>query len=150
MRQFCLVPLPTSAWGSDDPDAVIAVDQLPCVVGRHAGCDRRIPNPVVSRRHCLFTWRDGRVWVEDLGSLNGTFLNGDPVHGPRPLTDGDRLDIADLSFLCLCRLLDAAEVLARLGAEYRSHFGRDPGRTLPAVYHRRHQLGVGLPPRQQG
>jgi hypothetical protein len=118
MRQFCLVPLRTSAWGSDDPDAVIAVDPLPCVVGRHAGCNRRIPNPVVSRRHCLFTWRDGRVWVEDLGSRNGTFLNGDPVHGPRPLADGDRLDIADLPFLCLSRFPDEA------GEVFRGYPGR--------------------------
>ena len=129
MHLFYLVPLPTGAWGSDDPGAVIAVDQLPCVVGRHAGCDRRIPNPVVSRRHCLFTWRDGLVWVEDLGSRNGTFLNGDPVHGPRPLADGDRLDIADLPFLCLSRLTD--EAAEEEGGGASAWPGRDGGRRQP-------------------
>ena len=61
MREFYLVPLRTGAWGSDHPDAVIAVDQLPCVVGRHPGCDRRVHHPRVSRRHCAFWLRDGRA-----------------------------------------------------------------------------------------
>jgi hypothetical protein len=46
--------------------------------------------------------------VEDLGSRNGTFLNREPVHGPRPLAEGDRLDLAGLPFLCLSRLPDEA------------------------------------------
>jgi CheY-like chemotaxis protein len=38
------------------------------------------------------------VWVEDLGSRNGTRLNGEPVAGARPLADGDRLELARLAF----------------------------------------------------
>ena len=110
MREFYLVPLPTGAWGSDHPGAVIAVDQLPCVVGRHPGCDRRVNNPHVSRRHCAFRLRDGRAWVQDLGSSNGTRLNGKPLTKASPLAEGDRLDLADLPFLCLSRLPDEAAV----------------------------------------
>src|SRR5262249_8677591 len=89
------------AWSLDHPDAVIAVDQLPCVVGRHPGCDRLLPHPRVSRRHCAFWLRDGRAWVEDLGSRNGTRLNGEPLTKASPLGEGDRLDLAGLPFLCL-------------------------------------------------
>jgi predicted component of type VI protein secretion system len=103
MHEFYLIPLWKNGRGSEDPD-IIAVDHFPCVVGRHPDCDRRIHSFLVSRRHCLFSLRGGRTWVTDLGSRNGTFLNGKPVHHARPLADGDRLDIADLPFLCLSRL----------------------------------------------
>jgi hypothetical protein len=52
--------------------------------------------------------RDGRAWVQDLGSLNGTFLNREPVHEPRALAEGDRLDLDGLPFFCLSRLPDEA------------------------------------------
>jgi len=107
MHEFYLIPLWMNGRGGEDAE-IIAVDQFPCVVGRHHGCDRRIHSPLVSRRHCRFSLRDDRVWVEDLGSLNGTFLNGKPVRGPRPLAEGDRLDLAGLPCLCLSRLPDEA------------------------------------------
>jgi pSer/pThr/pTyr-binding forkhead associated (FHA) protein len=76
----------------------VALTRFPCVVGRHSACDRRINHPHISRRHCAFSWRDGRVWMQDLGLRNGTRLNGVPLTGPRPLEDGDRLRLADLTF----------------------------------------------------
>jgi hypothetical protein len=77
---------------------VLALRAFPCVVGRHRECDHRLTCHFVSRRHCAFSVRDGRVWVEDLGSSHGTYLNGEPVEEPRPLNDGDRLDLACLPF----------------------------------------------------
>jgi pSer/pThr/pTyr-binding forkhead associated (FHA) protein len=38
------------------------------------------------------------VWAEDLGSRNGTSVNGERLEGARPLADGDRLDLADCPF----------------------------------------------------
>ena len=78
--------------------AAVAMARFPCVVGRHSACDHRIKDPRVSRRHCAFFLRDGRAWVEDLGSLNGTRLNGVPLNSACPVADGDRLDLADLPF----------------------------------------------------
>jgi pSer/pThr/pTyr-binding forkhead associated (FHA) protein len=108
MREFYLVPVQADTPRPDYPCTVIAVDHFPCVVGRHHTCDRRISDPRVSRRHCAFWLRDGRVGVTDLGSSNGTWLNGKPVTEPSPLTEGDRLDIADLPFLCVSRPTDEA------------------------------------------
>jgi hypothetical protein len=60
---------------------------------------------------------DGRAWVKDLGSRNGTCLNGKPLTKARPLAEGDRLDLAGLPFLCLSRLPDeAGEVFSLVGA----------------------------------
>jgi CheY-like chemotaxis protein len=83
---------------SDNAGASIVVTQFPCVLGRHAECDRRFADPLISRRHCeLFVVLDD-VWVRDLGSRNGTWVNGERLRCPRRLEDGDRLDIGLESF----------------------------------------------------
>jgi CheY-like chemotaxis protein len=79
-------------------DATLTLTRFPCVVGRHSACDHRLDDPRVSRRHCAFSLREGRVWVEDLGSRNGTRLNGADVRAAQPLGEGDRLELAQLPF----------------------------------------------------
>ncbi len=81
---------------NDTPPLVI--QRFPCVVGRHSGCDRRLNDPEVSRRHCAFALREGQVWVEDLGSLNKTRLNGEILQEARPLANGDLLVVGPFSF----------------------------------------------------
>ena len=49
------------------------------VVGRDAGCDFTLSSKAVSRRHARLELRDGRLTVTDLGSANGTFVNGKRV-----------------------------------------------------------------------
>ena len=72
------------------------------VVGRSSECDYQLCHPLISRRHCAFDLRGGEIWVQDLGSLNGTYLNGERVKGPRPVHDGDRLDLTFLPYeICL-------------------------------------------------
>ena len=71
----------------------IALDRAVVVVGRHRWCDARIASPRVSRRHCCLALdRDG-VLVRDLGSTNGTRINGQRVEGG-VLRPGDELSIA--------------------------------------------------------
>jgi pSer/pThr/pTyr-binding forkhead associated (FHA) protein len=61
------------------------------VVGREA--DILLADPKVSRRHAVIRSLDGGLETEDLGSTNGTTLNGEPLEPgtPRPLEQGDRL-----------------------------------------------------------
>jgi pSer/pThr/pTyr-binding forkhead associated (FHA) protein len=55
-----------------------------CVIGRAPGCSLRLPlDPTVSRHHCLLEMDGPVLGVRDLGSLNGTFVNGFNV-GQRP------------------------------------------------------------------
>jgi predicted component of type VI protein secretion system len=84
--------------GDRHPAAGLHVARFPCVLGRETDCDLRLPTPLVSRHHCRFFLRDGAVWVEDLISRNGTFLNRERIGEARPLRDGDRLDVAYLPF----------------------------------------------------
>ena len=77
----------------------LVIRQFPSVVGRHPACDHSLSSPLSSRRHCSFFRGGEQVWVQDLGSRNGTQLNGEPVTGARPLHDGDLLQLAALPFL---------------------------------------------------
>jgi predicted component of type VI protein secretion system len=75
----------------------IPTGREPIVVGRHPLCDVRLRSIRVSRRHCCLTQIDGEVAVRDLGSSNGTLINGRRVEAGR-LRPGDVLSIADLRY----------------------------------------------------
>ncbi|MBI3269565.1 MAG: AAA family ATPase [Planctomycetes bacterium] len=67
------------------------------LAGRSMGCGLRLPDHGVSREHTRFR-RDGETWfVEDLGSRNGTRLNGRRVEGSERLTAGDRVQIGSVT-----------------------------------------------------
>ena len=63
-------------------------------VGRAIGCSVSLPDDTfVSTLHARVFRRDGALYVEDLGSTNGTFLNDRPVTGTVPFNKGDRLQV---------------------------------------------------------
>jgi predicted component of type VI protein secretion system len=75
----------------------IPTGREPIVVGRHPLCEVRLRPIRVSRRHCCLTEVDGEVAVRDLGSTNGTRINGRRVESGR-LRPGDELSIANLRY----------------------------------------------------
>ena len=65
-------------------------------LGRGGGCT--IPlgfDTFVSQVHARAFDRDGTLWVEDLGSRNGTFVNGEQVHEPTKVTKGARVQVGE-------------------------------------------------------
>jgi pSer/pThr/pTyr-binding forkhead associated (FHA) protein len=62
-------------------------------VGRAPGCQVTIDDSYVSQLHARIFRRDGTLYVEDLGSTNGTFLNRKKVSAPAALRKGDRIQI---------------------------------------------------------
>jgi pSer/pThr/pTyr-binding forkhead associated (FHA) protein len=62
-------------------------------VGRAGGCGVALEDTTVSQLHARIFRRDGRLWVEDLGSTNGTFVNRKKVSAPVQLRRGDRLQV---------------------------------------------------------
>ena len=64
-------------------------------LGRTIGNDVIIPDGTVSRHHARLTFRNGQWTVEDLGSSNGTWVNGVRVKRPTPLMHGDELRLGD-------------------------------------------------------
>lgn len=63
------------------------------VVGRQPSCDLPLTGLEVSRRHCSFELVEGLVVVTDIGSTNGTFVNGVRVQGPATLRDGAEIRV---------------------------------------------------------
>ena len=68
------------------------LDKPVIVVGRDHGCDITLGGPLVSRKHCRFVASGDTYIVEDLGSNNGTHLNGEQVER-QMLVEGDRIAI---------------------------------------------------------
>lgn len=64
-------------------------------VGRGPTCDLVLPDPAVSRQHALVCWGPDGTEVVDLGSTNGTYVNGRRVARCR-LQDGDRLQLGEV------------------------------------------------------
>ncbi|MBN2114152.1 MAG: DUF3662 domain-containing protein [Acidimicrobiia bacterium] len=96
---FVAGPLPP--WARLLPPGRPPVEVCPnrAVVGRSSQADARIDDAEVSRRHALL-WREaGGMWVADLGSSNGTHLNGEPVAEVAEVVDGDLLAFGGPSFV---------------------------------------------------
>jgi hypothetical protein len=68
------------------------------IFGREAGVSVRIASNEVSRRHCLVKSQGVSLVVRDLGSSNGTFVNGAPIRGETALEAGDILMIGPMGF----------------------------------------------------
>jgi pSer/pThr/pTyr-binding forkhead associated (FHA) protein len=68
-------------------------------IGREPTNDIVVRDPKASRRHAELFTQQGRVFLRDLDSLNGTHLNGQLVLGDQPLYDGDTVSIGDTAFV---------------------------------------------------
>ncbi len=73
--------------------------QAELTIGRATTCTVGVPDDTfASQLHARVFRRDGGVWVEDLGSTNGTHLNGQRIVSPTQLAKGDRLQIGNTVF----------------------------------------------------
>ena len=71
-------------------------------LGRSAECSLQLPAAGASRQHASVRWHEGRVLLRDLGSTNGTFLNGERVAGEAALASGDRIRIGGFEIVYCC------------------------------------------------
>jgi len=80
------------------PTQEYVLDGLPVLIGRSADAGVHLNDPRASRHHCEIVEISGTVVVRDLGSTNGTYVNGDCVKEV-PLMPGHRLAIGGNCFL---------------------------------------------------
>jgi hypothetical protein len=80
-------------------------------IGREPGCELRIDDGFVSRRHAILMWDRDAIWIEDAGSANGTGLNGEQLlkGRRRPLRSGDIVLVGRIDLV----YLDGSETTAR-------------------------------------
>jgi pSer/pThr/pTyr-binding forkhead associated (FHA) protein len=65
-------------------------------LGRGGGCTVPLAfDTFVSQVHARVTERDGSLWVEDVGSTNGTYVNGERIDAPTKLGKGDRVQVGE-------------------------------------------------------
>ncbi len=73
----------------------LELNQPEATFGRDPGADWRLVSHQISRRHARVFLYEGVLWIEDLGSSNGTFVNGDPISDPVRLMDNDLVQLGD-------------------------------------------------------
>jgi len=83
---------------TEDRSNDILVDRFPYRIGRSSEAERPLPMIFVSRFHCRFTEKDGEVFLEDLQSANGTFVNRKRIGAPTPLHHGDEVNLGPMPF----------------------------------------------------
>ncbi len=83
---------------SDGSAKEFPVDRLPAIIGRDEGVRLRIPLPAISRKHCELYDDDGELMVKDLGSANGTYVNGTRSRSSE-ITPGDVLSVGPIVFV---------------------------------------------------
>lgn len=82
------------------------------LIGRHEECHLRPKSDAISRRHCVIRTREGKVFIEDLGSKNGTVVNGVKLQEETELGPGDVIRLGRLEFEVVAWAQDAAPTSA--------------------------------------
>jgi len=112
--------------------ALAVMDGDTLVVGRGAECDLQIDDPGLTRRHMQLVRRGNERIIEDLGSRNGTFVDGELLGRPRAVQDGARVHIGRSTVLRI-GLHDALEEEAQ-----RRLYDSAVRDTLTRLYNRRY------------
>jgi len=96
-----------------NPGQQFTLEAAEAVLGRHPECDIVLEAPAVSRQHAKVAQVDGAYFLEDLGSRNGTYLNGRLLTNRQPLSENDQIQICDLMFVFHQGPASAAATIAR-------------------------------------
>jgi len=104
------------------------------LIGRETDCQFRPDSELVSRHHCVLLQDQYALRVRDMGSRNGTFVNGCQIHGEVVLGDGDTLTLGDVTIkVVLASLPPGAAQRATEPDQSLQGTGIFDGETLPAT-----------------
>lgn len=109
------------------PESIDLHDSL--TVGRDAACELHLTSTMVSSRHARIVWRQDHVYVEDLGSTNGTWVNGKRVQSTS-IASGDRVAFDEIEYV-----FKPVEAPGRTGTTVNPAVDARPGGTTvrPAI-----------------
>jgi pSer/pThr/pTyr-binding forkhead associated (FHA) protein len=83
---------------SNGKDSVFEIDAVAVTVGRGHANDIPLDDEFASTQHARLEARSDGIWLEDIGSTNGTSVNGALIDGPKKLAPGDVIRIGDTDF----------------------------------------------------
>ena len=117
------------------------------LVGRHQDAEILLQSTDISRKHAALLFRDDHIWVKDLKSTNGTFVNGERVEQEQEieLHDGDMLQFASFMFMILAPERYKAD-LPEIEVEPVTTVPHDQG--MPSIAERAAETGItrdGMP-----
>jgi Nif-specific regulatory protein len=106
-------------------------------LGRGPSADLQLVDGKVSREHCRIDATGVRAMIEDLGSQNGTYVNGEVISRPTPISEGDEIMVGDTLLLVAGDQIEMANARYGVGTLLVSPQGRastavNPGSPLPA------------------
>lgn len=88
-----------SVGNTGSTDQSIAIEPpLPFTIGRNVGCSVQLKSNTVSGAHAELRPHNDELWIRDLQSTNGTFVNGQRIDTPRIVSENDLLQFADIAF----------------------------------------------------
>jgi len=76
----------------------IPISRQKFVIGRETDCHLQPQSSLISRRHCTILVEEGSVVIEDHGSTNGTYVDGERIQGRKELKNGTLLRVGTLEF----------------------------------------------------
>ena len=97
--------------------------QLPTTIGRSREAKVKLPHPLVSRKHCEVFERDGQLFVRDLGSLNGTYVDSHKIESEQALQPNQLLTLGTVTFRAI---YEAADDVSRPGNQDSSEASERP------------------------
>lgn len=95
----------SSAKKGNDIQGLLATKKE-VVIGRSSDCDLVLEDVLVSRRHARIQQKDGKVWIEDLNSSNGVYVNSKKITSKQAIGENDKVRIGLFSFSLSGTLLD--------------------------------------------
>lgn len=104
------------------------------IIGRDKSrCDLVLAHEHISKQHSIISYRSGRFFIKDLGSLNGTYVNGERVNGLAPLVAGDEIRMPP--YMMLFFGPDQPDVIRKAPARPPASSGlkTEPGRQKGAI-----------------
>lgn len=138
LRQACAVAAPSFpavVVAGAHPLVVSFQGDQPVYIGRSNQCAVRLDAADISARHARLGYENGSFWIEDLGSTNGTYLDGQQISGRVPLQPGQRV--------VLGREVSLSGVLAETQIERMARF--EPAQVAsPATVERRYPVVVAV------
>ncbi|HEX7507202.1 MAG TPA: sigma 54-interacting transcriptional regulator [Polyangia bacterium] len=118
------------------------------ILGRGATADLQLVDGKVSREHCRIDASGARAMIEDLGSQNGTYVNGEVISRSTPIGEGDEIMVGDTLLLVAGDQIEVTN--ARYGAgtllvspQGRASTAMNPGSPLPGPSGRDGMRGLG-------
>ena len=96
--------------GGDAKSTSVSLKRLPATIGRAREATITLPHTLVSRQHCEIFEKDNQLFVKDLKSLNGTYVNNQKISDSTPLLDGQLLTLGNVTFRAVYDAIEQLEI----------------------------------------